>query len=544
MRERFRRDFCWILERGFREMNSQFALVDVVQQLARCRDLAAVMEVLRSAARDLVSADGATVVLREGDRCYYAEENAIAPLWKGKRFPMESCISGWCMLNKESVAIADIYADGRIPHEAYRPTFVRSLAMVPIRSVDPIGAIGAYWSNHHHATNEELKILQALGDAASVAMANIELIQSLRTANESKDRFLMMLAHELRNPLAPMRNALHLIETGDEESAQTARAMMQRQVRHLARIVDGLLDVTRITRDRVTLKTERVDLVAFVRDCVADRRKIIEDAGLNLDVDLAREPLWISGDPTRLREIVDNLLDNAAKFTPRGGDITVRLQRDDERAVLAVIDNGIGIDAEMLGRVFEVFAQADESLDRTRGGLGIGLSVVKGLVELHGGAISARSDGLGQGAIFEVTLPLDESVAPTTDAKRPNEPHTDKLNIVVVEDNRDSAESLRLLLKHYGHRVTVAHSGREAVNAAAAQKPDVILCDIGLPDMDGFDVAREIRATKNAKHPRLIAITGYGETEDRQRALDSGFDFHFVKPIEPEQLFPCFAAPR
>jgi signal transduction histidine kinase/CheY-like chemotaxis protein len=525
-------------------MNSQFALVDVVQRLARCRDLAGVMSVLQAATRHLVSADGATVVLRDGDCCYYAEENAIAPLWKGKRFPMQTCISGWCMLNKQRVAIPDIYADERIPHDAYRPTFVQSLAMVPIRSTDPIGAIGAYWADHHQATDEELATMQALGDSASVAMANIELIASLREASESKDRFVMMLAHELRNPLAPIRNALHLIDKGRGEAAKAGRQMMKRQVRHLSRIVDGLLDVSRITRGHVTLTLARVDLVEIARNCIDDRRKIVEDAGLKLHVDLASGPLFVNGDATRLCEIIDNLLDNAVKFSNPGGAVTVRLQRDDDRAVLAVVDDGIGIDRVMLGRIFEVFAQADESLDRTRGGIGIGLSVAKGLVELHGGKISVLSDGVGKGSIFEVTLPLDESLETPAPADAPNESHNDKLNIVVVEDNRDSAESLRLLLRLYGHRVTVAHNGRDAVTAATKEKPDVMLCDIGLPDMDGFAVAREVRAHENGRHARLIAITGYGENEDRQRALDSGFDFHLVKPVEPEELFAYFKSGR
>lgn len=283
---------------------------------------------------------------------------------------------------------------------------------------------------------------------------------------------------------------------------------------------------------------DAVNFTAVARDCVAHRRNIVEEAGLKLDVDLANDPLWVNGDATRLCEIISNLLDNAVKLTPRGGSITVRLQRDDDRAVLAVIDDGIGIDPETLEHIFE--CPADGSLGETRRHE---LSIAKTLVELHGGTLSARSDGVGKGAIFEVTLPLVESLAAAAnDMRVPNESPTRPLNIVVVEDNRESAESLRLLLRLYGHQVTVAHNGREGVAAVAAQKPDVMFCDIGLPDIDGFTVAREVRRVEAGKRTRLVAITGYGEAQDRQRALESGFDFHLIKPVDPDQLMSYFNA--
>ncbi len=436
-------------------------LVEVVQRLSVCRDQSAVMAVLRQAARDLTGADGVTVIFRDGDLCHYAEENAVGPLWKGRRFPMERCISGWCMLNRQAVAIRDIYADPRIPHDAYRPTFVKSLAMVPIRSADPIGAIGAYWADEREATAEEMQTLQALADSASLAIDNVHLIENLQESNGRKDHLLSMLAHELRNPLAPFRNAL---------------------------VLPGA-------------------------------------------------PVWVLGDATRLSQVLGNVLDNARKFTPPGGTVTVSLALDSSQATIRVRDTGIGIEAELLPHLFEEFSQADQSLDRGQGGLGLGLAVAEGLVELHGGTIQAASAGAGKGTEFIVRLPAapelpalsGEPAPPVAAARR-------RARILVVEDNQDAAESLRMLMELCGYEVTLAHSGPDGVRAALEGRPDIVLCDIGLPGMDGFAVAGTLRRHAETSHARLIAVTGYGEEADRRRALDAGFDVHLVKPVNPEKL--------
>jgi signal transduction histidine kinase/CheY-like chemotaxis protein len=554
-------------------MALETALIRVVQRLSSCRELSAVMAVLREAARDFTGADGITVVLREEDVCYYAEENAVAPLWKGRRFPMKSCISGWCMMHRKQVAIADIYADPRIPHDVYRPTFVKSLAMVPIRSEDPIGAIGAYWADQHQATPDELQILQALGDSASLAFDNIQLIERLKNASRRKDEFLSMLAHELRNPLAPIRNALHLLRLGADASQKAdagsflpeaaspdtgnhfqstkhlagqavarARELMERQVQHLARLVDDLLDVARLTRGKVALRHERIDLARIVRDCAEDRRGLLQGAGLRLALELPQTPVWVLGDAVRLAQAVGNLLDNSVKFTPAGGQVTVCLSADSQtsQALVSVRDTGIGIELEMLPRLFEPFAQADHSLAREGGGLGLGLSVAKGLVELHGGSMGAASAGSGQGSEFLIRLRC-EPEPPALDGQlpprqNPIDGRSKRFRILIAEDNRDSAESLRMLLQLCGYDVTVAASGPEAVKAAAATHPDIVLCDIGLPGMDGFAVAGELRRNPDTAKARLIAVTGYGRDEDRQRALEAGFDQHLVKPVDPGQL--------
>jgi GAF domain-containing protein len=281
-------------------MTLQADLIRVVQRLSFCRDMESVMAVLRESARELTGADGVTIVLRDGDLCHYVEENAIEPLWKGRKFPLETCISGWCMLHRKQTVVPDIYADARIPHEAYRPTFVRSLAMTPIRQEEPIGAIGAYWADTHLASPEELTILQALGDSAAMAIANVQMIQRLQEANRHKDRFLAMLAHELRNPLAPIRNGLHVLRlhAGDDtdDLAARTRALMDRQIQLLSRIVDDLLDAARITGGQVTLRRERVDLTSLVRVTRGSRSATL---GLRSATRGSRSAIRGLRDPTR-----------------------------------------------------------------------------------------------------------------------------------------------------------------------------------------------------------------------------------------------------
>lgn len=520
-------------------MALQAELIRVVQRLSFCGDMEGVVAVLSESARRLSGADGVTVVLREGDFCRYVEEDAIAPLWKGKRFPLEACISGWCMLQRRQVAIEDIYADPRVPHDAYRPTFVHSLAMTPIRSEDPIGALGAYWAGHHRATAEELEVLQWLGDSAAMAFANCRLIEQLKEANQRKDAFLSMLAHELRGPLAPVRNALRVLELraadGVDDVAGRARDLLQRQIQILARIVDGLLDVARINQGRVLLRRERLDLARLVRQAAEDYRGVLEEAGVRLGLELPETPVWVMGDSARLAQVLGNLLENAGKFTPTGGEVTVRMPPGHQAAV-TVRDDGIGIEPEELPRIFEVFGQASQSLARDRGGLGLGLSVARSLLELHGGTIEAASRGLGKGAEFTLRLPREDELPALAEDAVPSLPERRPLRILVVEDNLDSAESLRMFLELFGHGVTLAHTGPDGVEAARALRPDVVLCDIGLPGMDGFAVAGTLRRHPETAATRLIAVTGYGQEEDRRRALSAGFDIHLVKPVDPQKL--------
>lgn len=519
-------------------MALQAELIRVVQRLSFCGDMDGVMTVLSESARRLSGADGVTVVLREDDLCHYVEESSIAPLWKGRRFPLEACISGWCMLHRQQVAIEDIYADPRIPHEAYRPTFVKSLAMTPIRSEDPIGAIGAYWAGHHQATPEELETLQWLGDSAAMAFANCRLIEQLKEANQRKDEHLTMLAHELRGPLAPVRNALRVLEMrieGADDVAGRAREVLQRQIQILTHIVDDLLEVARLSHGQVVLRRERLDLARLARQVGEDYRGLLETAGVRLALELSETPVWVMGDSARLAQVLGHLLENAGKFTPSGGGVTVRMPPGPQ-ATVTVRDDGIGIAPEVLPRVFEVFGQASQSLARDQGGLGLGLSVARALLELHGGTIEAASEGLGKGTEFALHLPREEELPALAEDAVPAPPEKKPLRILVVEDNLDSAESLRMFLELFGHGVTLAHTGPDGVEAAKALRPDVVLCDIGLPGMDGFAVAGTLRRHPETAATRLIAVTGYGQEEDRRRALSAGFDIHLVKPVDPQKL--------
>lgn len=364
--------------------------------------------------------------------------------------------------------------------------------------------------------------------------------EALREANRRKDDFLSMLAHELRNPLAPIGYGIHLLglpEVSPQMLART-REMLERQVHHMARIVDDLLDVSRITSGKLSIVRERLDLARLVRQAIEDRRGTLEAAGLKIDAEFPNEPLWVMGDPTRLTQSFDNLLDNARKFTTSGGVVSVRVGHDAEtrRAIVVVRDTGIGIEPSLLPHVFDVFAQAEQSLDRTRGGLGLGLAVTKGLIELHGGTITASSAGKGRGAEFTIRIPseVEPAVLASTllDAPGAAQP----LRVLIVEDNVDAADILRTLLEYHGYTVSVAYTGPEGVTAAKSQRPDVVLCDIGLPGMDGYAVADALRQSPETGSVRLIAVTGYGREADKQRALASGFDLHLVKPVNAQQL--------
>jgi signal transduction histidine kinase len=365
--------------------------------------------------------------------------------------------------------------------------------------------------------------------------------EALREADRRKDDFLATLAHELRNPLAPVRNALHILKVPglSDEAADKAREMMERQIEHLVRLVDDLLDVSRIVRGKVQLHPERLEMGQLVRLTAEDCRPVLENAGLTLRLDTPDVPIWVHGDAIRLAQILNNLLDNAVKFSDGGQSVAVRVSVDAERrqAVLTVRDEGIGIEPSVLPRLFTPFAQADQSIERSPGGLGLGLALVKGLAELHGGQVRCVSEGRGRGTEFTVCLPLmPEPAALSSTPSTPRHLTGDCLRILVIEDHRDAAESLRLMLEMLGHQVHVAYSGPEGVQAAGEWQPDIVLCDIGLPGLDGYGVARQLRLNPTTARVRLLALTGYGTAEARQRSQEAGFDHHLVKPADPREL--------
>jgi PAS domain S-box-containing protein len=369
--------------------------------------------------------------------------------------------------------------------------------------------------------------------------------EALAEANRRKDEFLRMLAHELRSPLGPLLTSVHLLRRADTSAQARAESLdrIERQLRHLSRLVDDLLDVSRIIRGQVQLRRERVDLARMVRTTAEDRRGLIEQGGLSLAVQTPATPVWVEGDSTRLSQVFHNLLDNATKFTARSGRVEVRLTVDGQRrqAVVSVRDTGQGIEPELLGRIWEVFTQADRSLDRPRGGLGLGLSVVKGLVELHHGEVRAASAGQGKGAELTVCLPVAPEPAALAQATHAL-PAGERRRVVIIEDSRDAADSLRLLLEVLGNEVRVAYSGPEGVQAARTWAPDVVISDIGLPGLDGYGVAAQLRRHPATARALLIGLSGYGREEDIRRAGEAGFDHYLVKPAAPEELVRLLAS--
>jgi PAS domain S-box-containing protein len=388
---------------------------------------------------------------------------------------------------------------------------------------------------HYDDTGRPVRMLGATLDVTERRAAE----EALKEADRRKDDFLAMLAHELRNPLAPIRNSvqvLRLIGLSDANLAQ-ARDVIERQVGQMARLVDDLLDVSRISRGKILLRREPLDLVPLVRATVEDHRSLLEGSGLSLTVELVDRPLWARGDPTRLSQVVGNLLHNASKFTDAGGSVLVRLTGDEQAVELMVQDSGIGMSPDILGRLFEPFSQADRSIDRSRGGLGLGLALVKGLVEMHGGSVCASSAGFGKGSAFVVRLPLsrpeDTPQPRDSNYRREGQP----VRILIIEDNRDAADSLRMVLQLLGYEVALAHSARPGLDLAQEFRPAIVLCDIGLPGgMDGHDVARAFRADAELCSALLVALSGYGQEEDQRKARQAGFDYHMTKPASLDEL--------
>jgi CheY-like chemotaxis protein len=362
-------------------------------------------------------------------------------------------------------------------------------------------------------------------------------------ANRAKDEFLAMLGHELRNPLGAITNAARLLEhpRTDAASAQQAREIISRQSDHLARLTDDLLDAGRAVMGKISLQRQPVDLAALASRALSTLRASGRTANHRVVQEL--QPVWVDGDPIRLEQILSNLVINAAKYTLLPGTIRVSLQRENGEAVLRVKDDGIGMSENLAARAFDLFVQGERGLDRTVGGLGIGLTLVRRLAEMHGGSASARSDGRDKGSELTVRLPAIEPPAPVP-ARAPRVSPALARSILVIEDNDDARESLCRLLELTGHRVSAAADGAAGLTAALLAKPEVILVDVGLPKMDGYEVAQRIRATAGDWRPFLVALTGYGLPEDRSRALEAGFDAHLVKPVDHASLEELLSAPR
>ena len=370
---------------------------------------------------------------------------------------------------------------------------------------------------------------------------------TLREADRRKDEFLAVLAHELRNPLAPIRNALQILKMPrlDKATAEGSRAMMERQVHHLIRLVDDLLDVSRVMRGKITLHRERVELASIIARAVETTQPLIQAQDHLLTISLPDESLPLEADPVRLAQVIGNLLTNAAKYTEPKGRIGLTVQREGNQAVVRIRDTGIGIAPDMLPRVFELFVQADHASAQSQGGLGIGLTLVRSLVALHHGTVHAHSDGLGKGSEFSVRLPLALKPKGANDCERggPQQLATSPTGhrLLIVDDNKDAADSLAVLLRFQGHEVRVAHDGASALNVLKEYRPDMIILDLGMPGMDGYEVARRLRRLPGLEKVRLTALTGWGQQTDRRRTAEAGFDHHLVKPVELNDLADLLA---
>jgi signal transduction histidine kinase/ActR/RegA family two-component response regulator len=385
----------------------------------------------------------------------------------------------------------------------------------------------------------ETLLAEDLAGRAAVFMDNARLYRDIQESDARKNEFLAMLAHELRNPLAAIRGAVHVLCLGEpgKDKVAWARAIIDRQVNQLVRLVDDLLDVARITQGKIRLQMELVELATIVEMAKELSLPLIEARQHTLTLHQPDEPLWVRGDAARLAQVLSNLLNNAAKYTDKGGSIVLSVERADDLAIIRVRDNGIGIPAEMVDAIFDLFTQANRSLDRAQGGLGIGLTLVRHIVEMHDGSVAVASAGYGQGSEFTIRLPLHtEPVVLPPEEEPPPPPEKRQRRVLVVDDNLDVADSLASMLRQHGHEVTLAHDGPAALAMAPGLRPQVVLLDIGLPGLDGYEVARRLRAMPELSDTLLIALTGYGQPEAKRTADEAGFHVHLVKPVNPATL--------
>jgi PAS domain S-box-containing protein len=458
---------------------------------------------------------------------------------------------GRALRSGERIVIEDIETDGPYaPLRAVaRAAGYRSVISTPLMSADgtALGMASTHFGSIHRPSEQDLRRFDLYIRQASDFIQRCKLEQelrqgedALRDADRRKDEFLALLAHELRNPLAPIRYALAANKKPGRTPEQLKRSqeIMERQVTHMSRLLDDLLDVARITHSTLELKKTATDLTFVVGSAIDTARPVLEAKKHTLSLDLPKHAVRLAADPVRLAQIFSNLLINAAKYTDPGGKIRLEATQEGNEIVVAIRDNGIGISAEMMPRLFKMFEQAPGALGRAEGGLGIGLSLVQGLVTLHGGRVEARSDGPGTGSVFVVRLPIGMPPAEIPDVEAADQivvPGAG-LKILVVDDNRDAADSCAALLKLSGHHVQTAYTGRGALEFAETFRPHALLLDIGLPDFDGYQLAAAIRAAPWGRDVVLIAVTGWGQEEDRRRAFEAGCDHHLTKPIEAETM--------
>ncbi|MDP2054183.1 MAG: PAS domain S-box protein, partial [Acidobacteriota bacterium] len=450
----------------------------------------------------------------------------------------EDALCDTVAVQRTPLVISAIQQSSEPVPRALRPLGIRSYACNPLLAGDRLlGALSFASRTKDRFDADEVACIETICHYVAVALERLRLLDALQESDRRKDEFLATLAHELRNPLAPIRNSVQVLHLQGSQApeARRSRAVIERQVDHLTRLIDDLLEVSRITRNQLELRKQRVALADVVAGAIEASRPLIESSGHTLTVSLPSEPVYLDGDVVRLSQVILNLLNNAAKYTEPSGRIDLTAERNGSTATIRVKDTGVGIPADKLPLVFEMFFQADRSRERAKGGLGIGLALARQLAEAHGGCVEARSDGIGTGSEFIVRLPVlsDETEPPSAPSQPAGRSAAQTATILVVDDNRDSADSLSAFLRLKGNEVFNAYDGIDAVDAAERHRPEVVLLDIGMPRLNGEDACRRIRSQPWGVGMTLIALTGWGQEEDRRRTLDAGFDAHFTKPDDP-----------
>jgi PAS domain S-box-containing protein len=538
-----------LAEDALREEAKTLEIINEVgTTLAAERDLQRLVQYVTDAATRVTGAQfGAffyNVTNQQGES-YMLYTLAGAPREAFEKFgmPRNTAVFAPTFAGEPPVRIADVTKDaryGRNPPnkgmpEGHLPVRSYLAASVVSRSGEVLGGLFFGHATPGVFTERAEKLLTGIASQASVAIDNArlhdqhqQLIADLREADRRKDEFIATLSHELRNPLAPLRNSLHLIRL--QGNADQVHTMMERQVNHLVRLVDDLLEISRISRGSFELRKERIELSTVVHNAVETSDPLLREAGHTLTIQLPTEPLWLEGDPVRLAQVLSNLLNNAARYTERGGAVTLTARAEDGQAAISVRDTGRGFDPATAAMMFEMFSRGDGST-----GLGVGLALARSLVEMHGGTIGADSAGPGRGAEFTVKLPLaDAAQAPAPAAAK--EAVMGTIRILVVDDNADAAESLQILLELLGAQAKVARDGQSAIDLYGEYQPDAVLLDIGMPGMDGYEVARALRHLDPHRRTTIIALTGWGQDQDRERTRAAGFDHHLVKPVDVDAL--------
>ncbi len=525
----------------------------VARRLAESLDISEVAERIAQSVLPLFRAQSSVVRLLQPDGSLACV--AIAGPWlenfkPGYLLPPGVGLVGRAVAERRALWTSDILEE---PSVVLTADFRRGLAgaglhavlAVPLQVKDEvIGAISTAHPEIRTFSQAEIDLLQAFADQAALAMRNVQLFAREQTAraeaeaaSRAKDQFLALLAHELRNPLAPIVSAAAVLRRPGAPPAvvEQSAGIVERQAKNLARLLDDLLDVSRITRGRIELRLQTLSIADAVTSALEATRPLVDERQQTVSVSLPALPVNVQADPARLEQIIVNVLNNASRYTAPGGRIGVIASAEGGEAVLRIRDTGIGMAADVLPRIFDLFVQGDQSLAHTSGGLGIGLTLVHRLIALHRGRVSAHSEGLGRGSEFTIALPLSHQPAAGGAPVASLPERSPAAAVLLIEDNADARQSLRTLLEHEGHRVEEAADGAGGLARAEATRPDIVLVDIGLPGIDGYEVARRIRSQRGAA-PILVAITGYGQADDRRRSLEAGFDAHLTKPVSPDHL--------